>query len=41
MVGDVYSDGNQYYSGKCCVFISHQQKNKSAARMIANYLIFL
>lgn len=39
MVRNVYSDGYQYYRGKCCVFISHQQKDKPAAKIIANYLL--
>lgn len=39
MARNVYGDGYRYYRGICCVFISHQQKDKSAARMIANYLL--
>ena len=39
MARNVYGDGYQYYHGKCCVFISHQQKDKTAAKMIANYLL--
>ena len=39
MARNVYSDGYQYYHGKCCVFISHQQKDKPAAKLIANYLL--
>lgn len=39
MARNVYSDDYQYYYGKCCVFISHQQNDKPAAKMIANYLL--
>ena len=39
MARNVYGDGYQYYHGKCCVFISHQQKDKAAAKLIANYLL--
>ena len=39
MARNVYGDGYQYYHGKCCVFISHQQNDKPAARLIANYLL--
>lgn len=39
MAGNVFGNGYQYYNGKCCVFISHQQKDKDAARLIADYLI--
>lgn len=39
MARNVFNNGYSYYNGKCCVFISHQQKDKNAARMIANYLI--
>lgn len=39
MARNVYSDGYQYYRGKCCVFISHQQKDKPAAKIIPNYLL--
>ena len=39
MARNVYSDDYQYYYGNCCVFISHQQNDKPAAKMIANYLL--
>lgn len=40
MAINVYGDGNLYYHGKCCVFISHQQEDKTAAKLIANYLLY-
>lgn len=40
MAINVYGDGNLYYHGKCCIFISHQQKDKTAAKLIANYLLY-
>ena len=39
MARNVYGDGYLQYHGKCCVFISHQQNDKTAARLIADYLI--
>lgn len=39
MAKNIYYDSIYDYNGKCCVFISHQYADKSAARMIADYLI--